>query len=472
MAKVSLPTFQDFEGITDVARFVLACINTYRQSDEYETALMANEYDHQRNTTILEFTRTLYTNQGTEVKDFTASNNKLCSNFFNKLNTQRCLYSLGKGISFIDVGESGEDKTKQLLGKHFDHDIKEAAYYALIHGRCYPFLDYQSDGTYRIHPFKVTEFVPLKDEYTGELRAGIRWWQLSSDKPMIAVLYEEDGFTKFISDEETGELSESQPKRAYKTTYQTVPYDGIDEVIDEENYSSLPIVEMYGSRLKQSTLVGMRAAIDAYDLIRSGFANDLTDCAQIYWIINNAGGMQDDDLMRFRDRLRLQHIAVVDDGGDGVNVTPYTQEIPYQARSTFLSEIRNGLYEDFGALDIHTIEAGATNDHIDAGYQDMDNYAADFESWVSEAIIKLLALIGIEDEPVFDRNKISNQPEQVQMVLSEAMYLDADTVLRKLPNITPEEALAIKERRDEEDMARMMATANAAENDGDQDDEV
>lgn len=448
----TIPTYDDMlrtVGDGDPAEFVMSCIQSYKNSEEYKTAVLADEYDHQQNRTILEYTRTLYNMSGVETEDFTASNNRLCSNFFNRLNTQRCLYSLGKGVSFVDVGESGEDRTKEALGPHFDHDIKEAGYYALIHGRSHLFWDVD-----RMHVFKATEYVPLVDESTGEPRAGIRFWQLDSTKPMIAVLYEEDGFTKFGSTDEG--LRETQPKRAYKTTYETIPYDGEVEVVEEENYTSLPIVTMYGSRLKQSTLVGMRSSIDAYDLVRSGFANDMTDCAEIYWIVNNAGGMDDHDLMQFRDRLKLQHIANVD-GSDGAGATPYTQDIPYQARETFLAEIRNGIYEDFGALDVHTVAAGATNDHIDAAYQPMDENADDFESWVSEAIVKLLALIGIDDEPVFNRTRISNQLEQVQMVLSEAQYLDRETVLRKLPNITPEEVQAILERSDEEDMARFAA---------------
>ena len=448
----TIPTYNDMlklVGDGDPTEFVMACIQSYKSSDDYKTAILADEYDHQKNRTILEYTKMLYTASGGQTEDFTASNNRLCSNFFNRLNTQRCLYSLGKGVSFVDVGEGGEDKTKELLGPHFDHDIKEAGYYALIHGRSHLFWDVD-----RVHVFKATEYVPLLDESTGEPRAGIRFWQLDKTKPMIAVLYEEDGFTKFETTDEG--LRETQPKRAYKTTYETVPYDGEVEVVEEENYTSLPIVTLYGSRLKQSTLVGMRSAIDAYDLVRSGFANDMTDCAEIYWIVNNAGGMDDNELMRFRDRLKLQHIANVD-GSDGAGVTPYTQDIPYQAREAFLTEIRNGIYEDFGALDVHTVAAGSTNDHIDAAYQPMDENADDFESWVSEAIVKLLALIGIEDEPVFNRTRISNQLEQVQMVLSESQYLDRETVLRKLPNITPEEVQAILERSDEEDMARFAA---------------
>ena len=453
------PTFQDFEQAkedNDLIEFVAAAIGSYKRSKEYKTAITADEYDHQRNTTIVNYVKQMYNLSGQEVDDFTSSNNRLCSNFFNRLNTQRCLYSLGKGVSFVDVGESGEDTTKERLGKHFDHDIKEAGYYALIHGRSYLFWDLD-----RTHVFKATEFVPLMDESTGVLRAGIRWWQLSKNKPMIAVLYESDGFTKYKTGDEGG-LVEDQPKRAYMQTFETVDADGTSELLYEDNYDSLPIVTVYGSRLKQSTLVGMREAIDAYDLIRSGFANDLTDCAEIYWIVNNAGGMEDNELMKFRDRLKLQHIANVD-GSDGAGVTPYTQDIPYQARTEFLNWVRNGIYEDFGALDVHTVAAGATNDHIDAAYQPMDENADDFESWVSEAIVNLLELLGIEDEPVFNRTRISNQLEQVQIIVQEAQWLDRETVLRKLPNITPEEVQAILERSEEEDMARMMAIQATAQ---------
>lgn len=449
----TIPTYDDFlkvESDEEKAEFVMSCVTAHKNSEEYKTAVVADLYDHQKNKTVMEYARTLYNVDGTETKDFTASVHRLCSNFFNALNTERCLYSLGNGVSFVDVSESGEDKTKERLGKDFDHQIKESAYYSLIHGRSY--LYWNMD---KVHVFKITEFVPLIDETTGELRAGIRFWQIDRTKPLTAVLYEEDGLTVYKSDKNGG-LRIEKPKRAYKLTYSTVPHEGVPELVSEENYKSLPIVQMFGSRLKQSTIVGMQGAIDAYDLVKSGFANDVSDCAEIYWIVNNAGGMEDDDLMQFRDRLKLHHIAVVD-GSDGVGVTPYTQDIPYNARTVLLSEIRNGLYEDFGALDVHTVSAGATNDHIDMAYQRMDENASDFEMWVGKAIEQLLALIGIEDTPVFRRNKISNKLEQVQMVLSEAQYLDDETVLRKLPNIEPEEATAILERRDEQNMQMLMA---------------
>jgi len=452
-----LRTFQDFEAEPNKAKFVAQAIATYKNSDMYQTALLADEYDAQRNPTITEAVRTIFNISGQRVKDFTASNHRIACNLFNRLNTQRCMYSLGAGVTFVDPYEAarGEaDTTKEALGQHFDHVLREAGYHALIHGVSYLFWD---DG--QVYDFTATEFVPLVDETDGSLRAGIRFWQLDRTKPLHAVLYEADGFTKFSG--ESGELKEEAEKRAYKLTYHYT--DAGDVVaVDEDNYVALPVVRMYGSRLKQSTLVGMREAIDAYDLIQSGFANDLSDCAQVYWILENYGGMDDDDLRVFLDRLKLNHIATADTSAGG-KVTPYTQELPYQARKAFLDDIRARIYEDFGGLDVHTVAAGATNDHIDAAYQPLDENAADFEHWVADAVTSLLSLQGIDDVPIFRRARISNQKEQVEMLVQEAMWLDERTILRKLPNVTPDEYQAIIDANEDEDIARMSQSANAGE---------
>lgn len=450
-----IPTFQDFEEATDVTEFVSSAIATYRQSETYKTACLADEYDAQRNPTVAGMIRTLFNAAGTKVEDRTASNHRIASNLFNRLNTQRCMYSLGNGISFVDPEEArkGEkDTTKEKLGKHFDHVIREVGYHALIHGCSYMFWD--SD---RVYEFTATEFVPLDDEVTGELKAGIRFWQLDRNKPLNAVLYEKDGYTEFS--DASGELRETKKKSAYRVTYQYTDYDDTTVVVDEENYPDVPVVRAYGSRLKQSTLVGLKESIDAYDLILSGFANDLQDCAQIYWIVENYGGMDDDDLAEFLDRLKLNHIVGMDTGAGG-KVTPYTQDIPYQARQTFLDDMKARIYEDFGALDVHTIAAGATNDHIDAAYQPLEENAADFEHWIGDAIVQLLSLQGIDDSPVFKPKRISNQLEQVQMLVQEANWLDAATIIRKLPNIDPEEYQSIIEARDDE-MAQNMGMMQA-----------
>lgn len=465
-------TFQDFEKETNIPKFIATAINAHLQSDEYKIAKCADNYDKQKNETIYNYTKTIFTLLGASVEDFTASNNKIASNFFHRLNTQRCVYLLGNGVSFSKhkskrLNEEGilvtVDETNDMLGDEFDIDIKNLAYKALIHRVSFGFWNYD-----KLYIFPLTEFVPLWDEETAALRAGIRFWQLDEDKPMIAVLYEEDGYTKYKAQGKSFDFVEIQPKLPYNIIISTTEARG-EEVVGDQNYGSLPIIPLWGNKLHQSTLVGMKPAIDAYDLIKSGFANDVTDCAQVYWIISNAGGMSDSELNRFRDRLKLNHIAVADT--DESQITPYTQEIPYQARKALLDNIRSDIYEDFGGLDVHTVEAGATNDHIDAAYQPLDEEADDLEYQVREFIIQLLNLIGIDDVPVFKRNRISNQKEQVEMVLSAADYLDDETVLTKLPFISIDEIANILAKKDNEEMSR-FEDETTVNNENNEDDDI
>lgn len=439
-------TFQDFTAAVEKGRllpFLRDAIVQHRRSEPYRIAVIADDYDRQRNTTINDAVRRIYSIAGVPVEDFTASNNRIASNYFRRLNVQRCSYSLGNGIT-LDGG------IKDRLGADFDTDLYNLAYTALKHGVAYGFWDFD-----QMHVFPLTEFVPLTDETNGVLRAGIRFWSLDwQRKPVFVELYEEDGFTKYRSKGgKTGlALEEVQPKRGYKQTIQHTDA-GEDEVIGEENYGALPIVPMWGNRNHQSTLVGMRAAIDSYDMIQSGFANDLADCAQVYWILGNALGMEDADVQRFMDRIRLAHVAVADT--DNSSVQPYTQEIPYNAREAYLKRIEASIYRDFGAFNPTDVAAGnITATQINAAYQPMDEEADDFEYQVIDFVRQILRLNGLDGVPTFKRNRITNQTELTQMILSAAQYIDQRTVLEKLPWITTDEIDEILGALDAEDAGR------------------
>ena len=450
-------TFQEFEQHEqDRAKWLGQAIAQYMRSDEYKLALEADLYEKQQNTKINQYVRKVYDITGVASVDFTNPNNRIASNFFHLLNVQRASYSLGNGVSFAgkslvqseNKSVSVSDPTKDALGNDFDDAMFETGLKALEHGVCYC---YKNGEEY--HVFPMTEFLPFKDELTGKIRAGARFWCLEWKKrPVIVELYEEDGFSVYKTQEKKyglGALELYKEKVPYIEKLNVSEADG-EEVIGGENFTSLPIAVMYGSRNKQSTLVGMKPNIDAYDLIHSGYANDLSECAQMYWIIDNAAGMDEADIARLRDRMLLQHIVVADQQNS--TITPYSQEIPYNSREACLNRIKDSIYRNFGALDVTTFTGGQkTATEIRAAYQPMDLEADDFEYQCNQFIQQILALIGIEDYPVFDRNRISNEKEETEMVMLAAPNLDRRTILEKLPFITVDEVDAILARTGEED---------------------
>lgn len=442
-------TYQDFTAADTSPEkrleFIVRAVNEYRASDDFITAGYADEYDAQRNTTICKVVKTIYSASGKPLPDYTAANNRIANNFFHRLNSQRVSYSLGNGVSFTQhrearVGRDGRrqtvDQTKALFTKDFDTTIKNAGMTALEHGAAFLYLTDAGSGQYRVYRFTRREFVPLYDEEDGRLRAGIRFWSLDWDrKPAICVLYDEDGFTVYRGRPGTtglARLEEAENKQKYRMNTRWTKAHG-EEIAGESNFGgALPIVPLYGNDRHESTLIGLRALIDSHDLVMSGLADTLQDCATIYWLVGNAGGMEDKDLEQLRDRLKFLHIAAADTQNS--SVTPYTQDIPHAAHTQMLQLIEDEIYTGFGAFNVKSVSAGQrTATEINASYQPMDEEADAFEYQIIETLQKLLDLIGVEDVPTFQRNRIANQSEQVQMVMNAANYLDELTVLKNLP---------------------------------------
>ena len=144
---MDLLTFQDFEKSTNKVGFLSRAITNHVLDPMYAMANSANLYDRQLNETIYNYVQLIFTLTGESIEDFTASNNKIASNFFHRLNTQRNTYLLGNGVSFSDNTEERTedgvkvtvDTTKEFLGPKFDTDLKKAGYFALIHGVTFGF---------------------------------------------------------------------------------------------------------------------------------------------------------------------------------------------------------------------------------------------------------------------------------------------------------------------------------------------
>ena len=457
-----MKTYQDLLAIGDNEaermRFVLGAIEDHKASEAYKIARDAEEYAKQKNVTINQYRKLLYRLNGEAVTDQFSANHKCASNFFGRFTTQQASYLLGNGATFD--GEGTADK----LGTDFDTALYKAGKRALVEGCSFGY--FAGD---RVQVFGLTDFVPLWDEESGALRAGVRFWSLDSEHPLRATLYEEDGYTELIrkKGEEVSWFG-GVGKRPYRYTVARSAADG-ERIVAWQNYPAFPIVPFWGNLKHESELVGMRENIDCYDLIKSGFANDLDDASLIYWTLENAGGMDDIDLARFVERMKTVKAAVVD-GDGGAKATAHTMDVPHQGRETYLTRLENDLYNDYMALNVSQIAGGAvTATQIMAAYEPLNSKTDEFEYCAIDFVLGLLRVVGVEDYPRFNRSMIVNQTETTNMILASAAYLDDETILKKLPFLTREEREEIMRNRIAEDAARFAAIKAGGEDDGEDD---
>lgn len=445
-----MKTYQDLLAIGENEKermeFVLKVIREHQESEEYRTAMDAVEYEKQKNVSIANYRKILHRLNGAAVIDPFAANHKCASNFFNRFVTQLASFLLGNGVTFEEEG------TKDRLGADFDTVLYKAGKKALVQGCSYGYY-----GDDRVQIFGVTEFAPLWDEEDGALKAGVRFWSLGKGKPLRATLYEMDGLTELIRREgEDMTYYGATKKRPYRYTVAQSRAEGA-RIVAWSNYPSFPIVPFWGNLKHESELVGMRENIDCYDLIKSGFANDLDEAAYIYWVLENAGGMDDQDLAQFVERLKTLHAATVD-GDSGVKASAHTVDVPYEGREHYLTRLENDLYNDFMALNVAQIAGGqVTATQIMAAYEPLNNKADEFEFCTIDFIRGLLEVVGIEDYPRFSRSMIVNQTEATNMILAAAAYLDDETILKKLPFLTEEEREEVIDKRIAEESARFAS---------------
>lgn len=462
-------TYQDYEKAVAENRLLKwlgASIINYRNSNEYREAERQEQYILGRNPDIMNALRVIYSSTGVPLTDFTAANHRIASRKAHRFVSQRCTYSLGNGISFTDhLTEKRSpdgtvktiDETKEALGQDFDRSLYKLAYWGTANDEAYIFVHKGHDAdTLEYNVFKKTEFLALKDENTGALRGGIRFWSLDWRKrPVTAALYTEEGVTKYRTREGkygVMDMEETEPLTPYIQQVSELG-NGELEIVGEVPVSTIPIFVFSSNDHHVSALENVIPAIYATDMVLSGFANDIDDCAQIYWAVSGAMGMGPDDLDKARDQFKFLHMMQVD--GDHSSVTPVTVEPPYQSRESCLKMLNQKLYDDFGALDLHTIQAGQTNDHIDAAYQCMDEEADDFEYQLTGVIYQILDLLGIEDEPKFKRNKISNLYEQTQMVMLASNSIGREMTIKKLPFLDVDEQMIAMSAEDREQDERM-----------------
>lgn len=449
-------TYQDFLRAGNKENFIIELISEHKTSKQYHVAIDAENYNRQQNTTIMKYQKFLYKLTGQKIVDTISPNYKMASNYLNRFITQLNQYLLGNGATFTD------ETTKEKLGVDFDTQLQKAGRSALIEGVSFGFWDFD-----KLRVFKLIEFAPLYDEENGSLRAGARFWQLDNDKPMRITFYEEDGYTEYIY--KIGEEIEViKPKTTYK---QIVKYTAIsgEEIYQGENYPNFPIVPFYANPERQSELVGIREQIDAYDLIKSGFANDL-DGHMLYWILENAGGMDDPDIARLIERMKTLGAVISD---EDAQVKMQQLDIPYESRIAYLDRLEEDLYKDFGALKVDIISSSATTaTQINAAYLPLDCKTDQYEYECIEFVRNILKLQGIEDIPQFKRNKIANQSEATTMILQASNYIDDETVLKHLPFLSPDEIETILKNKEKEEAERFSVNENIQDETDEENEEV
>lgn len=451
-------TYNDFIECTteeDRKLFILRAISDHESSSEFKTGVAAGKFYRHQDPDMEKIEKVYYDFQGVAHQDTFSPNHKLTSNFYYICISQMVQYLLGNGVSF-DAPE-----IKEKLGNDFDYKLQTLLTWAANDGVSYALVTPNGivPFNFACDSHKEPCFIALYDEESGALKAGIRYWRLSHDKPLMVTLFETDGYTEYKKSK-SGVLEIIKEKRGYDVNEISNDVEGV-YMSNGAEYSEIPIVPLKFIN-NQSSLVGNRATLTAYNLATSNMMNDITEFNLVYWVLKNAEAMDEYDDSQFLANLLRTHVLHLP---ETVEATPHEITPKFESIEVAIKRLKEQLISDFMAVDWERMSGGnITTVEIEAAYTNLKLKCSDVERCVGEFIRGVLKILGFDPNTPFHfkPDVTINKSEEIQNILASQANLGDEMTTRLLCETFGiiDEYQSIQDNKAVESMARYNITAN------------
>lgn len=340
-------------------------INGYIASSQYKAMYDADRYYAGRHD-ILDATRGYFVN-GQWQTDKVAANNKIPHPFLSILIDQKASKVAGKPISISiaelpgdtnpdqisDEARGFEDTLTARLGTTFDDKVYDWIVGASKHSVewMHFYVDKRGELNYIVCP--ATEIIPVYDtQYNNELLYVIRFYQyeLINSKGESQNLFKVEWWTKtgveYWIQIEDGSYVRDAFYTVNPAPHWTVEYTATG-VVEPHFWGRVPFVALPNNARGRTDLADIKALINAYDRVVTGWANDLDDFQEQILVVKNLS-LKDreinagiSELALFVKNLKEQHVITIEGDGDVKNLKA---DIPVEAKEKFLILTRRAIY--------------------------------------------------------------------------------------------------------------------------------
>ncbi len=331
----------------------------------------------------------------------------------------------------FDCGiDSVNEKISTVLGEDFPRKVKDLAIDAANCGMAWLHCWVDSKGRFRYHTVPMEEIYPLYDsglepamEYLLRIYDGKN--QDGSMVRKVEIWNEREAL--FFRKESNGAL---EPDGCF---------DG-GAYSWEHGMGEIPFVPFYNNRSRSGDLTMVKDLIDQYDLVVSGFANDLSDIQEVIFVLRNYGG---EDLNTFLSELkRYKAIKVEGDSLSAGGVETMSIEIPIEARVKFLEILKRQIFISGQGVDPDPASFGNSSGvalkylysllEIKAGLLETE-FRAGFKSFLRMALRYLNVPEDLPVMQIYTRNAIENDLETAEIAQKSQGVVSKETILRNHP---------------------------------------
>ncbi|MDR2166623.1 MAG: phage portal protein [Clostridiales bacterium] len=291
------------------------------------------------------------------------------SNFFGKITNQHVGHLLKHPLTF---DEGVVDK----FGAGFQHTVRDMTQDAYIRGVSWGLWDGE-----KLTHLPAENFIPIYDEESGAIVAGISFKRLREDLPWNYYFYEREGISRFR--QAAGNDGKVKPDGKLELISERKPYRHTSrpfltgEVIESvENPDTFPIRPLHTNKENRSELIlPIKTQINAYDLLKTGYIDETLKSKFIYWLISGYSG-NIEELIKIKEIA--QKLGIIAEQGGNSKIMPQTLEPPHNAHEKIMKELKESIYGDAMAFDsdnlggrasvaVEAIRASQFNEEIKIG---------------------------------------------------------------------------------------------------------
>lgn len=396
-----------------------------------------------------------------ETSPLKRADERISSAFYPLLVNQKSSYAFTTPPTF-DVGADERNTViTQVLGDKFPKICKNLCAGASNEGVAWLHYWVTASGVFKYAIVPAGQVCPV---YTNDL-----------DDEMDAVLRvyqevdEQDGENYDVYEYWTDTECQCFRKRTKADIYEGLTAYYTLEMYDAANGSPLdptdtemhqmgtvPFIPFRNNDITQGDLPRVKGLIDAYDIVYSGFLNDLEDVQQVILVLSGYDG---EDLGEFLDKLKRSKVIKVDATEDNHSpgVDKLAIEIPVEAREKMLTMTRKAIFEQGMGIDpdpqnfgnssgvalqylysLLELKTGIMETEFRIGFSDLIRAIGRYKGWGElENIIQ-----------TWTRTSVNNDSELAQIAAQSSGIISKATIVKNHPWV--DDPVAEMEQIDEE----------------------
>lgn len=412
-----------------------------------------------------------FNKDGKLVEDTLKTNTRISHGFFRELVDQEVQYLLSGGLKITHKDPQMNDQLKKYFGEDFVAELSEMLTSTVKHGFAYMYPYVGAEGRTRFEAAEGLSIIEVKSDGEMDTKVDefIRYYPVlgQNNKVLTRVEYWTRDMTWYYI-YGNGQSMELDPN---------VPLNPRPHIVYQikgkmywEERTHCPLLRLDNNKKQRSGLAPIKGLIDDYDIMNCSLSNNLQDVQEGIYVVRGYRGTNLDELTY---NLRAKKVVGVGEHG-GVDVQ--TVNIPYEARKVKLEIDERNIYKFGMGFDSAQVGDGnITNIVIKARYTLLDLKCNKLETRlrrllrecvriVVDEINRALGTAYLPEDVAIDisrdlpTNEVDNasirktnaETEQIRIntilyaaakldnetvviLLCEALDLDADEILSRLP---------------------------------------